>query len=49
VVLYPHVKDFAWDDFHKGYELMGYGMKECRERLEEIQHMIHTRKTVCTV
>ncbi len=45
VVLYPQVKNFAWDDFHKGYELMKYGMEEGRERLEDIQHMIRSKKS----
>ena len=45
VVLYPSVEGFAWDDFHKGYDLMKSGMEECRESLEDIQHMIQTRKT----
>lgn len=43
IVLYPDVKDHAWDDFHRGISLMRYGMEECFERLEEIKNMIHAK------
>ena len=49
VVLYPDVGHFAWDDFHKGYELMGYGMEECMDRLGEIKEMVRTLQTGKTV
>lgn len=43
MVLYPDVKDYAWDDFHKGISLMRYGMEECFEYLEEIRKMIELK------
>ena len=43
IVLYPDVKDHAWDDFHKGISLMRYGMEECFEHLEEIKKMIRLK------
>ncbi len=43
IVLYPDVKDHAWDDFHKGIALMRYGMEECYERLDEIKKMIRSK------
>jgi len=43
IVLYPDVKNYAWDDFHKGISLMRYGMEECFEHLEEIRKMIRLK------
>jgi NTE family protein len=44
MVLYPDVKKYAWDDFHKGISLMRYGMEECFEHLEEIRKMIRLKE-----
>ncbi len=43
IVLYPDVKDYAWNDFHKGISLMRYGMEECFEHLDEIKKMIQSK------
>lgn len=43
IVLYPDVKKYAWDDFHKGVSLMRYGMEECFEHLEEIKNLIQAK------
>lgn len=43
IVLYPDVRGYAWDDFHKGVALMRYGMEECFERLEDIKKMMREK------
>jgi NTE family protein len=40
IVIYPKVDDFAWDDFHKGRELMQAGVRVCRQHIEEIKKLI---------
>ncbi|MDL1963351.1 MAG: cyclic nucleotide-binding domain-containing protein [Deltaproteobacteria bacterium] len=42
IVLYPAVNSFAWDDFHKGNELMRVGMETCRNNIDEIKRLIKT-------
>lgn len=37
VVIYPSVEDFAWDDFHKGRELMLRGAEACGRMIAEIK------------
>ncbi|MGD9825068.1 patatin-like phospholipase family protein [Desulfobacter sp.] len=44
LVLYPDVGTYAWDDFHQGIALMHCGMKECFERLPDIQKMINQKQ-----
>ena len=40
IVLYPEVNSFAWDDFHRGNELMRIGMDTCRNNVDEIKRLI---------
>ncbi|MBU4069331.1 MAG: patatin-like phospholipase family protein, partial [Proteobacteria bacterium] len=40
IVLYPEVSSFAWDDFHRGNELMRIGMDTCRNNIDEIKRLI---------
>ena len=40
VVIYPDVQGFAWDDFHKGNELMQRGIDACEQRLDELKKMV---------
>ena len=42
MVLYPEVNGYAWDDFHKGNELMQIGMETCRQNIDEIKRLIKT-------
>jgi NTE family protein len=42
IVLYPDVNTYAWDDFHKGNELMRIGMETCRQNIDEIKRLIKT-------
>jgi len=42
IVLYPEVNSYAWDDFHKGNELMRIGMETCRQNIDEIKRLIKT-------
>ncbi len=44
MVLYPDVKEYAWDDFHQGISLMRCGMETCIGRLEDIQKMINSNE-----
>ncbi len=44
IVLYPEVNSFAWDDFHRGNELMRIGMDTCRNNIDEIKRLIAEKK-----
>ncbi|MCJ7616885.1 MAG: cyclic nucleotide-binding domain-containing protein [Desulfobacterales bacterium] len=44
IVLYPEVSSFAWDDFHRGNELMRIGMDTCRNNIDEIKRLIAEKK-----
>ncbi len=37
VVIYPDVQGFAWDDFHRGEELMNKGILACESVIDEIK------------
>ncbi len=41
VVIYPDVQGFAWDDFHKGAELMQRGIRACETKIDEIKTLIN--------
>ncbi|MEE9496146.1 MAG: cyclic nucleotide-binding and patatin-like phospholipase domain-containing protein [Desulfobacterales bacterium] len=46
IVLYPRVGDFAWDDFHRGPELMKAGIKVCRRHIDEIKRLVYEKSHV---
>lgn len=40
VVIYPDTQGFAWDDFHKGEELMQRGINACEDVIREIKMLV---------
>ena len=40
IVIYPRVTGYAWDDFHRGPELMEAGIKACRKHVDDIKRLI---------
>ncbi|MFH2093914.1 MAG: cyclic nucleotide-binding and patatin-like phospholipase domain-containing protein [Pseudomonadota bacterium] len=40
IVIYPDVQGFAWDDFHRGDELMKRGILACEAVIDEIKALV---------
>lgn len=41
VVIYPDVRGFAWDDFHRGQTLMQRGSEACYRAMDEIKRCLN--------
>ncbi len=40
IVIYPDVREFAWDDFHRGEQLMQRGIQACEAVIDEIKALV---------